>query len=386
MSDFLVVGGGIIGLLLSRELVRAGARVDLVERAQTGSESSWAGAGIVSPLYPWQHDPAVTALADWSLKEYPGLAAALREESAIDPEYRRCGLLRLGRRDSQTALAWAQRQGYAMEHLDRAALNVREPALAPTFSEALWMPDVAQIRNPRLCQALRASLTTNPGARLREGLQVDGFEQRGGRVSGVLATHNGSNHAVRLEAEAVIVCAGAWSGQLLATAGLMLDVYPVKGQMLLYHFERPPIEVILQSDDCYLIPRRDGHLLVGATVEKAGFDKSTTTAARGDLVAAASRLLPRLASQAPLRQWAGLRPGVGSGVPIIGRVGGIDNLYVDAGHFRNGLLLAPASARLMADRLLGRRPILDPAPYQQPLDSLNPRRTASALAPRRREG
>jgi glycine oxidase len=357
MTDCIIIGGGLIGMLTARELAAGGAAVTVLDRGRTGGEASWAGGGILSPLYPWRYADPVSELAAWSQARYPELAGELAEESGIDPQWTRSGLLMLGVEDADLAQAWAGRWGATLEPLDGSAVAACEPALSGSLAEGLWMPDVAQVRNPRLVQALRGSLERR-GVRLREGVDVTGLVVSHGRVQGV-DTEGG-----RLAAGAVLMAAGAWSPALLAEAGIGLDVQPVRGQMILFRGSPGLLNRIVLDHGRYVIPRRDGRVLAGSTLEYVGFDKATTTAALDDLKAAAVGLVPALA-QLPLeRQWAGLRPGSPTGVPFIGAVDGIDGLYVNTGHFRNGVVLGPASARLAADLLLGRSPVVDPQPYK----------------------
>jgi glycine oxidase len=160
-----------------------------------------------------------------------------------------------------------------------------------------------------------------------------------------------------------VFCAGAWTSGLLERTGSTLPVEPVKGQMLLYELPVRMLDEMVLYQGRYLIPRCDNHLLVGSTLEHAGFDKQTTDEALNSLRASAEGMLPALASVPIKRQWAGLRPGAPDGVPFIGRMPGCDNVWVNAGHYRNGLVLAPASARLMADLMTGRTPVVLPDPY-----------------------
>ena len=167
----------------------------------------------------------------------------------------------------------------------------------------------------------------------------------------------------------VIVCGGAWTGRLLAQAGVWLPVRPIKGQMMLFRTPltsgcRQLLERVVLADGRYLIPRADGRVLVGSTLEEADFDKTPTAAARASLHASAVAMLPVLAACEVEHHWAGLRPGSPDGVPFIGAVPGIRGLFINAGHYRNGLVLAPAATRLLVDQLLGREPIVDPAPYR----------------------
>jgi glycine oxidase len=357
MSDFVIVGGGIIGLMTARELVASGAAVTVVERGELGRESSWAGGGILSPLRPWQQPDAVTRLVQWGQQVYPDLTQELLEETKVDSECFRCGLLILDEDVKQTAgaMQWAGRQHATMEILPPESVAGKEPGLG-LGTGGLWWPEIAQLRNPRLMQALKVSLHLN-GVNLKEHTGVKRLIKDNDRVVGVETAHE------CLPAGAVIVASGAWSEGLLGELGIFLDVEPVRGQILLYKAEPGLFRSIIAHQDHYLIPRRDGHVLVGSTVEHAGFDKSTTESARDQLERVAKRLMPTLENFPVVHHWAGLRPGSCSGVPVIGPHPAYEGLYINTGHFRNGLSLGPGSAKLLVDLILNRPPILDPAPY-----------------------
>lgn len=355
MSDVLVIGGGIIGLLTARELADAGARVTLIEMGETGRESSWAGGGIVSPLYPWRYPDAVTALATWSQAAYPALAERLTDESGIDPELTVSGLLVLDLEEQARAFAWAERHGHAIERIERARLHAIEPQLGPESTRALLLPNIAQVRTPRLAKAVRKSVEARIS--LREHEEVLDLQVEQGRITGV-RTANGV-----IAAHQVVICTGAWTARLLEQLGQAPDIKPVRGQMILFHGKPGQINHITLHRERYLIPRRDGRLLFGSTLEQTGFVKTTTTEAKEALYRAAFELFPILKRTPIEDQWAGLRPSSPSGIPFIGPHPGVDGLFVNAGHFRNGLVTGPASARLAADLMLGRASIIDPTPF-----------------------
>ncbi|MCK5640626.1 MAG: glycine oxidase ThiO [Gammaproteobacteria bacterium] len=358
MSDYLIIGGGISGMLTARELVLSGARVRLLERQQLGRESSWAGGGILSPLYPWRYPEAVSIMADWGQTNYHQLASALALDTGIDPEWTQSGLLMLDAEERDEAVEWSVNFDTSLEYLQGSALHRCEQALADDVSEGLWMPEVAQVRNPRMMQALRADLEMR-GVEISEQCEVTEILLNDSRTS-VIGVDTPEGPMV---ANNIIVCGGAWSARLLDGLGLNLAIEPVRGQMLLYRAEPGLFSRIVLSQGHYLIPRRDGRVLVGSTVEHVGFDKSTTDQALTELQSAAVSTVPAL-SQYPVEQhWAGLRPGSPRGVPYVGTYPGVDGLYVNAGHYRNGVVLGLASARLLVDLATGRHPIIDPESF-----------------------
>ena len=357
--DVAIIGGGLIGMLTARYLAQAGASVTIYEKGEIGRESSWAGGGIISPLYPWRYADAVTELARWGQQHYEALAEELLSETGIDPEYLHSGLLLLDidAAERQQAEQWAERFGYQMEYLGRKDVLALQANLGEISEHALWMPTVAQMRNPRLVQAVRRSIE-QLGVTIHEHCAVDGLLVEEGKVEGIHLDGR------TISAQQVVVAGGAWSGEILKQQGIELAVEPVRGQMLLFNAEPGLLQRIVLSGTHYLIPRADGRILAGSTLEHVGFDKATTEQGRDELLAFATALLPELADFPIEKQWSGLRPGTSDGVPFIGQCGAIEGLYVNAGHFRNGVVTGLASARLMADQLLGLAPILDPTPYR----------------------
>lgn len=357
MSDILIVGGGIIGMLTARELSLAGMKVTIVERGQAGHESSWAGGGIISPLYPWRYSAPVSALAQWGQEFYPELIEEMHSATGLDAELIQNGLLMLDN-DHEKAVTWAEKWQSNLQLIDNKEVYELEPELSRalrTDKKAIWMPDVRQVRNPRLVKATKKYLLKQ-GVKFIEQTEVTDFISQADKVVGVKSSTGD------ILADNVLLSGGAWSANLLKNN--MISVEPVKGQMILFKTKPGKIKRITLSQDRYVIPRQDGRVLVGSTLEHTGFDKSTTKTAREELQQEAVRIMPCLKDAEVEHQWAGLRPGSTNGIPYICSVPNMDGLYLNAGHYRNGVVLGPASARLAADIILNSQPILDASPYR----------------------
>ncbi len=378
--DFIVIGAGIIGLATAQRLLTQGAAVTVLERGLAGQESSWAGGGILSPLCPWDYPDEVTRLTTYGAALFPAWAASLHEATGIDSEYAVSGMLVLPPAppldtewDAQAARQWCTAHGVRMEEKTSLTCAAAHPSLSPLPTpsskgrertngaggegDTLFLPDVAQVRNPRLLRALRQQVVAL-GGRMVEHCTVRDMVAGSGRVQ-ALATSCGA-----FSAGNYIVTAGAWSKEVLGQYALQLDIKPVRGQMLLFKFDAPPLRHIVVQGDLYLIPRRDGHLLIGSTLEEVGFDQHTTVAAHDDLYQRAQRLLPQLCDMPLVRHWAGLRPASPRNIPTIARHPQLDNLYLNSGHFRYGVTMAPASVEILLNELAGAPQPFDVAPYR----------------------
>jgi glycine oxidase len=354
--DITLIGGGIIGLLTAREFIKAGATVSIIEKNELGQESSWAGGGILLPLYPWRQPEAITKLVLQSLKLYPSLAAELINDTQMDPEWTPCGMLIVKNPDYTAAVNWCDAGDISYQPADADFFN----ALNTQPDQPLWLPEIAQARNPRLVKSLRQDLL-NKGATLIEQCEVTGLIQNNNHIAALNTTSG------KLAVNQLIIAAGAWTGGLFRQFFPEEDapkIAPVKGQMLLFDALPETLKFMVLDGDQYLIPRRDGKILAGSTVEMAEFDKATTTAAKDRLHYFAVNLLPSLNGFPVIKHWAGLRPGTGQGIPYIDKHPEINNLYINAGHFRNGLAMGPASAQLMVDLVLDRPTAVAPKPYQ----------------------
>ncbi len=354
--DILIIGGGISGLLTAHELQMAGRQVSIIDKSIAGQESSWAGGGILLPIYPWRQPGAISDLVIASLETYPRLSRELHIATGIDPEWQRCGMLICKNPDYARAVDWCVSRH--VRHLP--APDDMLANLATECDQPLWLPDIAQARNPRLLKSLKAFLLQQ-GVRFIEQTPVATVEIRQRKL---ISINTGQQ---QLKPEQVILCAGAWTAELLnqwlPQATARLHIQPVRGQMLLFDATPATLAHMILDNDHYLIPRRDGKILAGSTVEQAGFEKTTTQEAKNNLYRFATRLLPDLENYPVCAHWAGLRPGTPDGIPYIGFHPDLDNLSINAGHFRNGLAMGPASAKLLADLILQRPSLIDPAAY-----------------------
>lgn len=343
-------------MLTARELHNNGVDTLLIERGPLGGESSWAGGGIISPLYPWRYQDSVNILAQKSKTLYRELAEQLMDESAIDCELLDSGLLVTDENEVEQALSWSQKWSVDVQHINQPGLlQTIEPALNEKITQGLWMPDIKQVRNPKFVSALKGSFE-HLNIAYHEHTPVTDIIIRDGLVTGVRTQGKDFN------ADKVIVAGGAWSAGLVKDVQ-KVDVEPVKGQMIMFSGKPEQIHRIVLSEGHYIIPRRDGRVLAGSTLERTGFDKTTSDNALEELRDKAVSLVPSLASLEIERQWAGLRPGTANGVPYVCSIEEVEGLYIHAGHYRNGIVLGPASVQLMADLILDRQSFCDPTPY-----------------------
>lgn len=367
-GDIIIVGGGVIGLSIAYALAREGLHPTVLDRRELGREASWAGAGLIPPIGEGEtieglarRNP-LAALRSWGARLYPDWSAALYEETGIDPGYRRTGGVDVAwteREDESLRAAAGQwrAEGIAYERIPPGDFGRVEPALNPQLRSVYFLPDRAQVRNPRLLRALMEAAHRR-GARLIPHRGVRGFTISRGRITAV------RTEAGDIACGPVIMAAGAWSGGLLEPAGVHAPTPPLKGQIVLLKADRPLLRRVVEHGRNYLVPRDDGRILIGATEEDVGFDDRTTALAARDLLDQALRLCPVLGDATIETTWAGLRPGSIDTRPYIGTAPGLANLVLACGHKRAGLQLAPATAELVVDVVLGRPPRIDLGPFR----------------------
>lgn len=333
--DVIVVGGGIIGLSLAIELRKHAAQVLLVERGEPGREASYAAAGMLAAC-GLENPAELQPLATYSARMYPEFVHELEDESGMKIDLRNQGTLLFPSAEEANLLAGSA-------PVDVAKL---EPALAHLNETAFYFKE--ETVDPRALGSAALKAAKRRGVDISSGSLVKEVAVENGRAAGVVT------EKTTYRAAAVINCAGAWAGQFPPT---QFPTRPVKGQMLAVAAPRL-IKHVVRTPDVYLVPRSDGRLLIGSTLEEAGYDKRTDPAVIQKMHRAAIRVLPALEEARVLEDWAGLRPGTPDNLPMLGATE-IPGYFVAAGHFRDGILLAPVTARVMAQVVSGSRTELD---------------------------
>ena len=350
-SDVLVVGGGLVGCALARELAGRGLGVTLVERGQPGQEASWAAAGLLSPQSDARGPGVFFDLSLESRSLYPEWAGELEEETGMAVGYRRIGILRCAfSQDEREQLAarflWQRGAGLALAELTAREIEASlEGLVAHEVVGGVFFPQDAVVDNRLLSLALAFSAERR-GVRLLADTAALSFRVVGGVCRGVQTARG------PLEAACVVDAAGAWAGFDPALT-VPVPVEPVRGQIVVLRPSGPPLSSVVESDEVYLVPRLDGTVLAGATVERVGFCKQVTTGAVHGLTGAAIRLVPALRQAPFVEAWSGLRPGTPDGLPLLGPTAAVAGLLFAAGHYRNGVLLAPVTARVISDLVTG---------------------------------
>lgn len=348
-QDVVVIGGGVMGLACALACARRGARVLLLERGAPGGEASSAAAGILGA----QVEPSAPGpLADLALASralFPGFAQGLREASGLDVGYQRCGVLKVARGEDvqklHTMTAWQPEAGLALERPDGARLRALAPGLGEGLTGGVWLPDDGQVDPALLVRALRAA-AEGSGVQVRAGAQVRRLVLEGNRAVGV-ALAGGDV----VQADSVVLAAGSWSSQIEGVPPGAQAVAPVRGQIVELQCGARPFEPVIYGPGAYLVPRADGRVVVGSTMESVGYHKDVTARAVRDLLVAATAIWPALEGASLARTWAGLRPQAAA--PLLGACE-VRGLVLATGHHRNGILLTPVTAEIVAAACEGR--------------------------------
>lgn len=405
MNDsFIVLGGGIIGLSCALELRLRGADVTLLEAADCGGQASGAAAGMLAPYSENPESPdEFFQLCRESLELYPDWQQRVRELSGMDFEYTKCGSLYAAYHEAdllalESRLGWQRRHGSSGRILRGEELRAFEPGLSPDVIAALWTPEESHIYAPDFVEALKAACVkigvnirerlgeleliqwergvevvaagrsedgergieagmaeTDRNAKTGSSLRDVGQEPMGASLSEAdFSTQSGES----FRADQLVVCIGAWAGAMSGRFGLRLPVQPIRGQICAYEWgaEQAPVRHMVFCSQGYLVQKANGTLVCGASEDVAGFDTSVTERGIARLIRWNKRLLPALEQAQPFHRWAGLRPATLDGRPLIGRLERAERVIFAAGHYRNGILLSPVTAKLVADCAEGRAP------------------------------
>jgi glycine oxidase len=365
--DVVVIGGGAIGCATAWELARRGAKVALLERNTTAGGATWAAAGMIAPFMETEADPAFQRLATASYERYPRFVEALRAAADVDVEFEVRGKLHVAFDEQELhALGELGRRGieFDVQPLDAAGVHRLEPHVTMAALGGLLVRRDATVNNRRLGSALWSAATA-AGVRIYPGAcacEVRTTLAGAARVASEVTLERGSTVATG----AVVIAAGAWSAEI---GGLPepLPIRPVRGQMLALDARGAPgsrrarssvIERVIMTADCYIIPRLDGTILVGATVEEAGFAPGPTPRGVRQLADAGMRAVPALADLPIAESWFGFRPAAPDALPILGEDPDVRGVIHASGHYRNGILLTPITAEIVADVVMGRSPVV----------------------------
>jgi glycine oxidase len=348
-SEVLIIGGGVIGLAIARELHKKGvAPITILERGAVGKEASYAAAGMLAPNAETEKLDDFFRLCDESNKLYPDFAAALLDETGVDIELDRQGTLYVALTEDDSAelgrrFAWQRGAGLAVEHLTARETRIAEPFLSPDVRESLFFPNDWQVENRKLLLALQKYAGSN-GIEIRENTEVKKLLIENGRATGAATA------AENFFAGQVILTTGAWTSLIKAENLVLPEVKPIRGQMIAFQTAKRLFQKVIYSPRGYLVPRFDGRVLAGATVEDVGFDKRVTEAGIEFLRENTLELAPSLVNLEIAEKWAGLRPLGTDGLPVLGSFPHVENFCVATAHYRNGILLAPLTARILAKK------------------------------------
>jgi len=348
-ADVLVIGGGIIGCSIAWRLAQAGMTVTVLDRAEPGAEASSAAAGMLAPASELIEPRAFAELCLASRTLYPRFVAEVEEASGHSSGYRGDGTLLVAlsqEQDQELAEVHHKQsaQGFALHPLTASEVHDREAGLSPEIHSGLFFPGDHWVDNERLTRALLVA-GQRAGVRFAPGHPVHKFHTQGGNIKSVAA----GNHAC-FTANTFVLAAGCWSGQLAAELRLHIPTIPCRGQMMEFEATRE-LGHIVRAGIHYLVPRPERRILAGTTAEYAGFEKTVSAQGLHSILEGVMRFAPQVGGFRFLRAWAGLRPDTPDHLPILG-YGDFANLVFATGHFRNGILLAPATAEIVADLIL----------------------------------
>lgn len=352
MTEVLIIGGGVIGLSIARQLHKKGvAKITIIERGKVGREASHAAAGMLAPNAETEKRDDFFHLCHDSNKLYPTFAAELFDETGVDIELDQNGTLYLSFTENDAAkirqrFESQHENDWQVEHLTASEIHKIEPFISPDVREGLIFPNDWQVENRKLLQALQKYTRLNK-IEICENTEIKNLLIKTGKVTGA------ETETKKFQAETVILATGAWTSLIKAGDFQLPKVKPIRGQMLSFQTSKRLFQKVIYSPRGYLVPRADGRILVGATVEDVGFDKSVTSGGIDLLLENAFEIAPQLVNLEGREKWAGLRPRSADGLPILGAFPVIENLFIATAHYRNGILLAPLTAKILAEKIVG---------------------------------
>ncbi|MBI3406701.1 MAG: glycine oxidase ThiO [Acidobacteria bacterium] len=353
--DTLIIGGGIIGASLAFELAERKQHVLLVDRQQPGMEASWAAAGMLAPGPEYADALALVPLAQESFQLYPEFASRIEERSGLRVGFHKSTALQVyfgsdGERERDESIAVFRRMNQPMEAISIVQAIETEPGLSKHITAAALSPVEGFVDNRKLTEAAILA-AKNAGAELRSGIEVTGLRIEKNKCTGVVTANE------TIVAKNVAIAAGAFSS-LVAGMAQFAPTRPIRGQMLALRSKSLSVSRVVRSVSGYVVPRDDGRLIAGSTVEDAGFEKKLTAAGIQKILNAVVELISNLTDAEILESWSGLRPDTPDHLPILGQ-SDVEGLFVATGHYRNGILLAPITSKLMADLICGGKTDLD---------------------------
>ncbi len=362
VADVVIVGGGVVGLGIAWRLAQRGASVTVIDRGPMAAEASSHAAGMLVPLAEAEAPGPFLDLCTASQRIYPAFASELLERTGLDIEHAHNGLLEVAVHEAEVEsitkrIAWLRTLRSDVEGLEARAVRAREPGISPKVVGGFFVPGEGWVTTPKLAEAL-AKAAAGAGVRLLPEHPLVDVEWQGNRVIAVRAGNE------RMAADRFLIAAGPWSAEVGARFGISIPVFPVRGQLIALEGDPPPIRHVIYGHGIYLVRWRSGELIVGSTVEHAGFVKEVTAEGIGGLLRAAVELVPGLTARPIRRVWACLRPGTPDSYPILSRAPGLENVFIATGHFRNGILLTPITAEVMADAIQAKPPSIPLHPFR----------------------
>ena len=350
--DVAIVGGGINGASIAYQLSKIGRKVIIIEKNQLACQASSAAAGMLAAQAELEQDGPLYQMALKSQKMFSDLSSELFEYSGVDIEYVNKGLLKIAESEEialevKKQVTFQRNWDPAIKWLDTKELREMEPSLSSSLAGGMYLPNDGHVQPAKLTQAF-AKASVNFGAEIRQNTEVLSFKFENSQVKGVI-TSNGI-----VNCDQVVVATGAWAAKLMRESGIDISVYPVKGECFSIRTEKPIINTTIFSDKrCYLVPKRNGEIYIGATMIENTYDNTVTPKGIASLIERATQLVPQIEDAAWERVWSGIRPQTGDGIPYIGEHPRWKGLFVAAGHFRNGILLSPITGKLVAELVAG---------------------------------